>query len=105
MKQLNKILAYSLVALLLGTVTMIAPLALLEPEANSLTSGSYDNEPSSQKSSEYTGNVNDSLSPLDSSSTLGAAESPSNLPQIGLLVIPGFLVAVGAFLFFKKRNY
>ena len=99
MKPLNKTAVYSLIAILLGTVTMIAPLALL---------GS--NEKGSQELLDITrGNENFYAAPdseqLENASYNIVAVTPSDILQVGLLIIPSFLVALGAFVYFKKRSF
>lgn len=116
MKQLNKTLVYTLVAILLGTVTMVAPLALLGPELDpgkDLLTVTPSNEPGSQ-ALEGT-RENDSYNSLDVN--LSETDSPYgifyvspggsslNLLPIGLLLIPSFLIALGVFVYFKKRSF
>jgi hypothetical protein len=134
---MNKILAYTVIAILLGTVTMVAPLALLGPEDSipdaepTLTVPEYTvtvpeaAEPSDQERSSENGGTfesNDVLAspeapvepeptapdePSDPSSqyviTAKTAESPSDLSPIGLMTIPSFLVALGVFVYLRKR--
>jgi hypothetical protein len=106
MKQLNKAVVYTLIAILLGTVTMITPLALLGPEAypnSSLTAGASNKELDSQGLLDTPrGNDNYSSAP-DSEQT--ATVIPSDLLQVGLLILPGFIVALGVFVFFRKRSF
>jgi hypothetical protein len=123
---MNKILVYTVIAILLGTVTMLAPLALLGsgdstpdtvpefvvtvPEAaqsnnqdrtcednQTLKGGNFSTEsgaepeaPSEPSSSEYV-------------ITAKTAENPSDLSPIGLMTIPSFLVALGVFVYLRKR--
>ena len=131
---MNKIMLYVGLAILLGTVTMIAPLALLEPEdhipGEYTIPGPESTEPDSQdrfyeeggmlenenpsaqtKTPEPTLSVPVEPSEPDASPevpqepglTLKTAETPSDLSPIGLMAIPSFLVALGVFVFFRKR--
>lgn len=106
MKPLNKAAVYTLIAILLGTVTMIAPLALLGPEAypnDSLTAGTSNKEIDGQGLLD-TPRGNDSYSSAPNSEQT-AAIIPSDLLQVGLLIFPGFLVALGVFIYFRKRSF
>ena len=132
---MNKIMLYVVLAILLGTVTMVAPLALLEPndstpdnqytlsvpegEEQDSQDRSYEegrmleNEnPSAQtKTPEPTLSVPVEPSEPDAAPevsqepelTLKTAENPADLSPIGLMAIPSFLVALGVFVFFRKR--
>ena len=120
-----------MIAILLGTVTMVAPLALLEPEA-SITDKDYTptapeaTEPSDQERGSENGGTlesNDILpcpaaplepepapvpestepSPQEPELSVKTAESPSDLSPIGLMTIPSFLVALGVFVYIRKR--
>ena len=128
---MNKILAYIAVAILLGTVTMVAPLALLEPEA-SITDKDYTPtvpeavEPSDQQRASENGGTLESgdfstetwtkpepapsvpiepsePSPQEPELTVKTAENTSDLSPIGLMTIPSFLVALGVFVYIRKR--
>ena len=132
---MNKIMLYVGLAILLGTVTMVAPLVLLEPndstpdnqytlsvpegEEQDSQDRSYEegrmleNEnPSAQtKTPEPTLSVPVEPSepdaapevPQEPELTLKTAETPADLSPIGLMAIPSFLVALGVFVFFRKR--
>jgi len=132
---MNKIMLYVGLAILLGTVTMVAPLALLEPN-DSIPENQYTlsvpeaEEPDSQDRSyeewETLGSENlsaqakplapEPLAPIEPSEpaaspevpqepelTLKTAETPADLSPIGLMAIPSLLVALGVFVFFRKR--
>jgi hypothetical protein len=143
MKPLNKALVYTVIAILLGTVTMVAPLALLGPsdsipdteptptvpeftlsvpeetEPNNQDRACEDNktlqggnfstetwtrpepapvepepsapvEPSEPSSQEY-------------AITAKTVENQSDLSPIGLMTIPSFLIALGVFVYLRKR--
>jgi hypothetical protein len=111
MKQLNKAVVYTLIAILLGTVTMIAPIALLGPDLekniwvipSANESGSQTLDATRENNSYNLPDANQSQTDMPKFN-VGTGESPSNPSQIGSLLIPSFLVALGAFLLFKKRN-
>ena len=147
---MKKILPYIVIAILLGTVTMVVPLALLEPSYyTSLTEDSTLIQPSStepptedpkldnQDRADIEGGTFESVpsEPLEPEEppaevpapapeyseqsetekpreealepTFGGTdltlESLSNLSPIGLLTIPSFLIALGAFIYLRKR--
>ena len=137
-KSVNKILVYTVIAILLGTVTMVAPLALLGPEdpipdaEPTLTVPEYTvtvpeaAEPSDQERSSENGGTfesNDVLAspeaPVEPEPTepdepspqepelvllvVKTAETPSDLSPIGLMTVPSFLVALGVFVYLRKR--
>jgi hypothetical protein len=136
-RTMNRILAYTAIAILLGTVTMVAPLALLGPE-DSVTDAEPTPtvpeftvtvpeaaEPSDQdRAGENGGTLEDGdlptemwtkpepapvePEPSEPSSqeyviTVKTAETPSDLSPIGLMTIPSFLVALGVFVYLRKR--
>jgi len=120
---MNKILAYTVIAILLGTVTMVAPLALLGPsdpnqEGKFIVTVPEATEPSDQERASENGGTLESgdlpnemwtkPEPSEPSSqeyvmTCGTVEKPSDLSPIGLMTIPSFLVALGVFVYLKKR--
>ncbi len=92
---MNKILTYTLIAILLGTFTMVAPLAVLKLSGHTLEGkDSFTNdEPNSEappRESMFTTQEEPSI-------------SASSLFSIGLMIIPGFLIGLGVFVFLKKR--
>ncbi len=141
---MNKILPYVVIAILLGTVTMAVPLALLGPsDYTSLTEEGTLIQPSPTEQEQpsaptetpteteqldnqgraYTeGGTLDSVpsEPLEPETeeppvaeptpepeaveTDLIIESLSNLSPIGLMTIPSFLIALGAFIYLKKRR-
>jgi hypothetical protein len=140
---MNKILVYTVIAILLGTVTMVAPLALLEPEDSitdaepTLTVPEFTvtapepAEPSDQNRTYEdskmleSGNFSTETwtepepapvepeppavaepsepSPQEAELTVKTAETPSDLSPIGLMTIPSFLIALGVFVYLRKR--
>jgi hypothetical protein len=131
-KTMNRILVYALIAILLGTVTMLAPLALLGPgDSNPATVPEYTvTVPAAGESNDKNrafedsqaldgGNLStdswtDPLMPAESESaesslheygiTAKTAETPSDLSPIGLITLPSFLVALGVFVYLRKRT-
>ncbi len=132
---MNKILVYTFLAILLGTVTMIAPLALLEPpEQHMLTTTTADNsnitalspekdtlgaertvtapelpEPA-PSAPEFSAQGPESASPEEPDaesvrtySISTESELVSGLSSLGLMIVPSFLIAVGVFVYLKKR--
>jgi len=117
----NRILVYTVIAILLGSVTMVVPLALLGP-SNLIPDNNYtDTIP---ESGEETFERNGVLTAPeatteqlggtdtydDSSKEVSAGESSlkgtgvaSDLSSIGLITVPSFLVALGVFVYLKKR--
>jgi hypothetical protein len=94
-------LAYAIAAILLGTVTMLAPLMLITPgDIQLLASGD------GEKARTYCPHVEtlDAGNTLDEGDFYGRAISPSNISSAGLMLIPSFLIALGAFLYLKKRT-
>jgi cytoskeletal protein RodZ len=142
---MNKVMLYVGLAILLGTVTMVAPLALLRPEEHRLSDTNLitppenlvtdpePTEPSSQERSLEEGELLESgdfsaqvttpepapAAPTDTSETtlepevqpqepelvVRTAENTTDLSPIGLLTVPSFLVALGVFVFIRKRIY
>ena len=128
---MNKIMLYIGLAILLGTVTMVAPLALLGPDDSStepkfIVTVPEAAEPSDQERAYENGGTlesNDMCTrpeapvepeptapdePSEPSSqeyvmTFGTAEKPSDLSPIGLMTIPSFLIALGVFVYLRKR--
>jgi len=141
-RNVNRILVYTVIAILLGTVTMVAPLALIEP-SDSITDTEPaptvpeytikgPEEPNNQKrayeDSEMLESGNFStetwttpepapavpvepsepaaapeVSPQEPEPAVKTAENPSDLSPIGLMTIPSFLVALGVFVYLRKR--
>jgi len=97
---MKKVLLYVATAILLGTVTMVAPLMLLKPIYYGLITSTGGKDAS---------NSPDFLRTLDEGEVtsgegaLKRAVSPSNLLSTGLMLIPSFLLALGVSLYLKKR--
>jgi hypothetical protein len=118
-KSVNRFLVYTVIAILLGSVTMVVPLALLGPD-NLVPADSNDNIIGT---GEETAERNDALISPDAAaqqtegagtydapskkpsfeSGLGKADVASGLSSMGVMIVPGFLVALGIFVYLKKR--
>jgi len=113
---MNRILAYTVIAILLGTVTMVVPLALLgaggSTQDHVLESGGETlerndmlttPEPPANQSAD-TESYDYSVKPAAAESTLRETDVASNLSSIGLITVPSFLVALGVFVYLRKRT-
>lgn len=92
---MNKILTYTIIAILLGAITMAAPLAVLKIKEK--TFADKDSFPNDEH--------NSGAPPRESMFTTKEEQiiSASSLFSIGLMIIPGFLIGLGVFVFLKKR--
>ena len=132
---MNKILVYTLVAILLGVVTMTAPLAVLEPQPNGIlttatdktavleserktfeSSDNWQGASPEEPGTEYAPLVPPPAPVEPSDPTLGLPEelefcdttsdeslAVSGLSSLGVMIVPSFLVALGLFVYLKKR--
>ncbi len=134
---MNKIMLYIGLAILLGTVTMVVPLALLEPEysiiemEDTLTVPEYTikgpEEPNNQDRAYNDSGILESgnfsvkattpepapFVPVEPSEPAAAPEEPElvvkttenspDLSPIGFMTVPSFLVALGVFVYLRKR--
>jgi len=124
---MNKIMLYIGLAILLGTVTMVVPLAVLGP--NGLTPViKFSGEPNNQERAYEDGGMLENgnfstegwttpepatgssepaaapdFSTKEAELTVKTAENPSDLSPIGLMTLPSFLVALGVFVYLRKR--
>jgi hypothetical protein len=113
-KSVNKILAYTVIAILLGSVTMVVPLALLGPNnlvpADTTNTYSGSGEELSERkdtlapSEATTQQTNETCPSYSQDSGLGEADVASGLSSAGLMIVPGFVVALGVFVYLKKRT-
>ncbi|MBN1784507.1 MAG: hypothetical protein JW815_02080 [Candidatus Bathyarchaeota archaeon] len=115
---MNRFLVYSVIAILLGSVTMVVPLALLGPD-NLVPAASNDNilgagEGTTERNDvvpsfdvttqQSNGNeMYDNSSEISVRTSLGETDVASGLSSMGLIIVPGFLVALGIFVYIKKR--
>jgi hypothetical protein len=115
-RNVNKILAYTVIAILLGTVTMVVPLALLGPSDpipeskyndSELNGGSLERNDllSSPESPAAASEPSDALpeEPRLSDAAFNETDAISGLYSIGLMIVPSFLIALGTFVYLKKR--
>jgi len=102
---MKKVLLYVATAVLLGTVTMVAPLWLLKPSYYSLiVMSSRGGENARWGSPEFLQTLDKGEATFEEGA-LKRAVSPSNLSSTGLMLIPSFLLALGASLYLKKRIF
>lgn len=130
---MNKVLVYTVIAILLGTATMVAPLAVLGPDDPILTNddlisqvettGAETTERNDMlavpepapapkpEEGEYSQTDSETFDkspeePAESTvGTWGEADVASNLSSVGLMVIPSFVIALGVFVLLKKRSF
>ena len=95
---MKKALLYVATAILLGTVTMVAPLMLLKPKYYELITS-----PRAKNMSEISETLNGEEKTFQDGGALERAVSPSNLSSAGLMLIPSFLLALGVSLYLRKR--
>ena len=113
-KSVNKILTYTVIAILLGSVTMVVPLALLGPDnlvpddTTKTYSGSgeelSDSRDTFAPSGATTQQTNDTCPSYSQDSGVAKADVASELSSMGLIIVPGFLVALGVFVYLKKQT-
>jgi hypothetical protein len=133
-RKLNKIMLYVGLAILLGTVTMVVPLALLGP-SDHITDDKYlvtvpEPAPSEQERATENGKPLESFDtqgavpaaptepepaatpepteppiqePGTYELTFGEKETSSDLSPIGLMTVPSFIIALGVFVYLRKR--
>ena len=110
---MKKALAYAMTAILLGTVTMLAPVMLLKSSYyGQLAFGDGEDVPMGlPKLPRYCpedeerlgfGVVNETL---DRAEAFGRTLCPSNLSSAGLMLIPSFFLALGVSIYLKKRTF
>jgi len=97
---MKKALLYVATAILLGTVTMVAPLMLLKPRYYELL-----RENVSKGSPAFLETLDGEEGTFEEGGALERAVSPSNLSSAGLMLLPSFLLALGVFLYLKKRMF
>jgi hypothetical protein len=129
---MNRILLYTVVAILLGSVTMLAPLALLGPgdstpdtvpelvvtvpeagesndqnrtfeDSQMLEGGNLSTETWTEPEAPVESDSTSEPSSQEYGITAKTAENPTDLSPIGLMTIPSFLVALGVFVYLRKR--
>jgi len=117
-------------AILLGTVTMVAPLALLGPsdsitepkdtppvleaaepsdqdrtyeDSQMLESGNFSAQVTTPEPAPSVPVEPSEPSPQEAELVVKTSENTSDLSPIGLMTIPSFLVALGVFVYLRKR--
>ena len=111
---MNKFLVYTVIAILLGTVTMGMPIAVLESYNSNLESdsqvfldsngGSLERNDSSDTPKVPPSSPEPVPSETESAdSDLGEVNALSGLSSIGLMIIPSFVIALGAFVYLRRR--
>ena len=108
----KKALSYVAIAIVLGTVTMLAPLMLIRP-AYLRDSGDGKDAPiglPKLPAQTYCPADEERLGYVVNATLQSRTEAlertlcPSNLSSAGLILIPGFFFALGVSLYFKKRR-
>jgi len=99
---MKKVLLYVATAILLGTVTMVAPLMLLKPSYYELIT-SRDRKDVLMGSPEFLKTLDGGEGTFEEGGALERAVSPSNLSSAGLMLIPSLLLALVVSLYLKKR--
>jgi len=89
---------YVATAILLGIVTMVAPLMLLKPSYYKLMTS-----PGEKNIFAISETLGHGEGTFGERGVLQRAVSPSNLLSAGLMLIPSFLLALGVSLYVKKR--
>ena len=100
---MKKALLYVATAILLGTVTMVAPLMLLKPTYyEAITRGG---ENVTKGSPAFLEALDGGEGTFEEGGALERVVSPSNLSSAGLMLVPSFLLALGVSLYLKKRMF
>jgi len=102
---MKKALLYVATAILLGTVTMVAPLMLLKPSYYELITSSDEENVVRKGSPAFLEALGEGEGTFEEGGALERAVSPSNLSSAGLMLIPSFLIALGVSLYLKKRMF
>jgi len=99
---MKKVLSYAVIAILLGTVTMLGPLMLIAPgDIRLLASGDGEKTLERCPQTKTLGGENT----FDEGGPLGRAICPSNLSSVGLMLVPSFFLALGVSLYLRKRMF
>jgi len=105
---MKKALSYAAIAILLGTVTMLAPLMLIKP-VYVLDSGDEKSVPTNLPTQTYCPEGEERLgmvnATIDRAEALERTLCSSNLSFAALMLIPSFFLALGVSLCFKKRTF
>jgi len=95
---MKRALLYVMAAILLGALTIVAPLILLKPSYYELLTS-----PGVKNRSAFLEALDEGEGTYDERGTLERALSPSNLSSAGLMLVPSFLLALGVSILLKKR--
>ncbi|MDH5376631.1 MAG: hypothetical protein OEW95_12620 [Candidatus Bathyarchaeota archaeon] len=95
---MKRALLYVMAAILLGALTMVAPLILLKPSYYELLTS-----PGVKNTSAFLEALDEGEGTYDEGGALERALSPSNLSSAGLMLVPSFLLALGVSILLKKR--
>ena len=95
---MKRALLYVMAAILLGALTMVAPLVLLEPNYYKLLSSSDVKDKSA-----FLEALDGSEGTFAERAVLERAFGPSNLSSAGFMLVPSFLLALGVSILLKKR--
>lgn len=95
---MKKALLYVMTAILLDTLTMVAPLVLLRLSYYELLTS-----PGVKNVSATLEALDEGDGTYDEREALERALGPSNLSSAGLMLVPSFLLALGGSVFLKKR--
>jgi len=98
---MKKVLLYVATAVLLGTVTMVAPLRLLKPSYYNIMTSRGARAPASL---EFYKTL-DGREVESTEAAFNRAVSPPNLGSAGLMLAPSLLLALGVSLYLKKRIF
>ena len=101
---MKKALLFAVTAILLGTVTMVAPLMLLKPRYYELIT-SRGGENVTKGSPAFLETLDGGEETFEEGGVLERAVSPSNLSSAGLMLVPSLLLALGVSLYLKKRMF
>ena len=121
-KTMNKIFTYTVIAILLGAIIMVTPLALLKPSGHTIAG--EDSGTNGEPDAEALEGDDRFASPKEPSASLDDQEIPESSPEepsayetlgneesvasilssIGLMIIPSFLIGLGVFVYLKKRR-
>ena len=104
---MKKVLSYAVAAILLGTVTMLVTVKMLESICyDALTYGNGEVDPRWCPSEASKARAMVPARTFDTVNTLRLETSSlSNILSAGLMLVPSFLVALGVFIYMKKRVF
>jgi len=107
----KKALSYVAIAILLGTLTMLAPLMLVKSTSLQASGGGEEGPMYLPKLPTYCPDKEGVKAVIVNETLQGRAEAlertlcSSNLSSAGLMLIPSLFLALGVSLYFKKRKF